>query len=221
MRPETKFIIVILVVIAIIAAYFAGALPMPRKTVQVSKTSRVKTITEKLEIPNTNYVAAIEGRIVSKGQFDIPLAPKNDSERFIVPNADLTVKESFAFTEPIARQWSPDAKLVFIKSLGAITLDGRSSQWQVIFHSAKTKKGYEIIIRGKSIISKKEIESDAEGAEPPKNWYDSGDAIKSLQSLPQFGGATASAISFSYSADSKKWLYVLATSRGTTSMPVN
>src|SRR3989338_6961807 len=73
------------------------------------------------------------------------------------------------------QRWSSDAKLVFIKSLGAITLEGKSSQWQLAFSSkTKVKKGYEIIIQADQIVSKKEIDSTAVGADLSKNWKDSG-----------------------------------------------
>lgn len=178
-------------------------------------------VEEQLIIPETKQISGTEGRIVTEGAVDVPLVPTSEGEKVIVQKAVLTVKGSYDLANPEAVTWSGDAKLVFIKSLGAITLEGKSSQWQLAF-SSKTKatKGYEIIIQGDKIVSKKEIDSTAVGADLPKNWYDSDGAIKSLQGSPQFASATISSIQFAYDLDSKGWLYALSTSRGVTSIVV-
>jgi hypothetical protein len=194
-----------------------------------SKISRVVDLTpdkpkvienENLVIPNTQKITGGEARMVEKGSVEVPLVPKNEGEKVIVSKAVLTVKGSYELAKIEAGKWSNDAKLVFIKSLGAITLEGKSSQWQLAFSSAlKPGKGYEVIIQGDQIVSKKEIDSTATGVDLPKNLKDSGAAIISLQELPQFSDATVSSIQLYYNLDAKAWFYSFATSVGTTSGP--
>ncbi len=209
---------VIAILIVLAAIYFFGWFPDLGRKLKILPPGKV--IEENLVIPDTQKVAVIEGRLVNTEAYKTPLVPKSDEERVIVPKAVFTVRNSYDVSINEARKWSEDAKLVFIKSLGAVTLEGKSSQWQIAFGSKSKKKSYEIIIQGDKIVSQKEIESDSFGYDLPKNWYDSGAVIVSLQALPQFSDATVSSINFYYNTDGKKWGYALATSKGTTSMPV-
>ena len=177
-------------------------------------------VEEKLVIPDTKSVAVADTRIPNKEAYNVPLVPQSGAEKVVVPNAVLTLKESHTKADINALAWAPDAKLALIKSLGAVTLEGKSSEWQVVFGSKVKKGGYEVIIQGDAVVSKKEIISKIYGYDLPKNWYDTNDAIKSLQSLPQFVGATVSGINFFFNADSKEWMYGIATSKGATAMPV-
>ncbi|MBI5147854.1 MAG: hypothetical protein HZA37_01745 [Parcubacteria group bacterium] len=180
-----------------------------------------RVINEQLVVPETKEFVALEGTTVYQSQIQVPLNPKNNAEKIIVPKAALTVKGGYALAAPEAILWSPDSKPVFIKSLGAVTLDGKSSQWQLAFSSkTKPQKGYEIVIQENLIVSKKEVDSGAIGADFPKNWFDSDGAVKSLQALPQFSEATISAINFFYNHDAKRWRYGIATSIGSTSIAV-
>jgi len=178
-----------------------------------------KVVEEKLVIPETKKITGGEGRSAEQGPVEVPLVPKTEAEKVVVSKAILTVKGSYALAASEAKNWANDAKLVFIKSLGAVTLEGKSSQWQLVF-SSKTKagKGYEIIIQGDQSVSKKEIESAGVGADLPGAWKDSGEIVASLQELPQFSSATVSTINLYYNTDGKLWRYVLSTSRGNTSM---
>lgn len=179
-----------------------------------------KIVEENLVIPETKKIFGNEGRFIEENSAaEIALVPKSEAEKVIVPKAILTVKGSYGLAVIEAQKWSSDVKLVFIKSLGAITLDGKSSQWQLAFSSkTKSKKGYEVIIQADQIVSKKEIDLTASGADVLKNWLDSDSAIKSLQELPQFSDATISSINFYYNSDGKIWRYVISTSKGTTSI---
>ncbi|MDP3057818.1 MAG: hypothetical protein Q8N37_04890 [bacterium] len=178
-----------------------------------------KVIEEKLVIPETEKITGGEGRTVDQGPVEVPLVPKTESEKVVVSKAVLTVKGSYDLAVLEANKWASDASLIFIKSLGAVTLEGKSSQWQLAFSSkTKSSKGYEIIIQGDQIVSKKEIDSAASGADLPSVWRDSGEVIISLQELPQFSTATVSTINLYYNTDGKLWRYVLSTSRGNTSM---
>ncbi|OGI85867.1 hypothetical protein A3A05_00715 [Candidatus Nomurabacteria bacterium RIFCSPLOWO2_01_FULL_41_12] len=179
-----------------------------------------KVVEETLVIPETKAVEAVVGRTPSTDKYAVPLVPTTEGEKVIVPNAVLTLKGSYDVALPKAQAWAKDAKLVFLTSQGAVTLEGKSSSWQVAFGSASKKKGYEVIIQGDKIVSEKEIPSTEYGYDLPTNWYDAGEAIVSLQTLPQFADATVSSINFFYNKDGKRWGYALGTSRGTTSMPV-
>lgn len=211
-------VIGIIVVAAIIAGlYFMGLLPSGILK-QLTPAKKPQVINENLVIPDTQKITAGEGRTVENGAVNTPLVPKDESQKIIVTKAILTSLGSYSISAPEAKNWSTDAKLVFIKSLGAVNIDGKSSQWQIVFSSAAQKgKGYEVIVQADQIVSKKEISSTATGADVPKNIKDSSDAVKSLQELPQFSDATISSINLFYNADGKIWRYALSTSKGTTS----
>lgn len=210
--------VIVIVIVIVIVLYFTGLIPSGvLKKLEFKKGPQV--IEENLIIPDTQKITGGEGRFAESGNVNISLVPKSEAEKVIVSKAVLTVKASYDLAKTEAGKWSAGAKLVFIKSLGAVTLEGKSSQWQLAFSSKlKLKKGYEVIIQADKIVSQKEIDSTAIGADLPKNWIDSGEAIKLLQDLPQFSEATISSISLYYNIDGKIWRYALSTSRGTTSV---
>jgi len=215
-------IILIIIIIAALGSVFYWLGSDKKITVAPGEEARkARVIQEKLTIPNTTSFTGAEGRVVDQGGVAVALVPKSEAEKVIVPGAELSVKGSYDFAQPEASKWSSDAKLVFIKSLGAVTLDGKSSQWQIAF-SSKTKKsrGYEIIVQKNKIVSQKEIESAATGTDIPANWFDSGEAIKTIQDMPQYNNASISAINFFYNFDAKEWKYGISTSAGVTSIRV-
>lgn len=230
MTPEIKEILKenkkTAVVSAVLLILALGALAVWFFAPDIIEKARIdiqggKVINEQLVVPETKEFTATEGTTVHQSQIQVALNPGNNAEKIIVPKAILTVKGSYALATPEAIIWSPDAKPVFIKSFGAVTLDGKSSQWQLAFSSKiKPKKGYEIIVQENRIVSKKEIDSEAIGADFPKDWFDSDGAVKSLQAMPQFSDATISALNFFYNHDAKRWRYGVATSIGSTSIAV-
>ena len=179
-----KKIIIVSAVVIIIAAILGTIYFVSPKSFESLKNltkiidltpEKPKVIEEKLVIPETKKITGGEGRFVSEGPVEVALVPKTESEKVVVSKAILTVKGSYNLAKQEAGKWSSDAKLVFIKSLGAVTLEGKSSQWQLAFSSkTKVKKGYEIIIQADQIVSKKEIESSAKGVDFPANMSDSG-----------------------------------------------
>lgn len=180
-------------------------------------------VQENLVIPDTQQIGVISFRfIIDYGAYNVPLVPKDDSERVIFPNAIFTLKEAHTKSLESVINWASDAKLAGIRSIGSITLEGRSSMWQIAYGSYIKQKGYEIIIQGDSIVSQKEVAwiGDDYGHNIPMNWYDSEGAIKILQELPQFSDATASSITLFYNQDGNIWRYTLATSFGGTSVHV-
>lgn len=211
--------IVVLLILAVLAA--TGFLKIPSKKIKEQKEQKKeRVIQENLTIPDTKSVSGNEGRLVASSSVDTPLVPKSDEERVVVLNAVLTVKGVYDLTVGEAEKSADDIKLSFIKSFGAVMLDGKSSQWQAVFSSESKNKTYEFIVHENKIVSSREFTPEVISADLPSNWYDSDGAIKSIQTLPQFADATISSISFYYNIDSKSWEYALATSRGTTSMPV-
>lgn len=177
-------------------------------------------VDEKPILPDTTEIKSSDRFNIIEGNTQTPLVPKSDGERVIVSKATFTVKGAFDFSKAEASQWSAKAKLAYVKSLGAVTLDGKSSEWQVIYVSSdKKNKGYEIIIFGDQILSKKEIESNFVGADVAENIKDSDNVIVVLQELPQYSGATLSAINFYYNNDIKNWRYNLVTSSGAVTVP--
>lgn len=220
-----KNLIIIIAVIIIIA--LAGGVyvfyPQVFKFMQLSPTtiekSKPRVVEENLVIPQTEKIIGNEGRTINEGDVKVPLVPKSEGEKVVVSKAVLTVKGAYNLAAVEIKNWSPDAKLVFIKSLGAVTLEGKSSQWQLAFSSvAKKAKGYEIVIQADQIVSKKEIDSTAVGADVPVSLNDSDIAVKILAEMPQFSDATISTINLYYNVDGKIWRYALSTSKGTTSV---
>ena len=217
-------IILIIIIIAALGSVFYWLGSDKKITVAPGEEARkARVIQEKLTIPNTTSFTGAEGRVVDQGGVAVALVPKSEAEKVIVPGAELSVKGSYDFAQPEASKWSSDVKLVFIKSLGAITLDGKSSQWQIAF-SSKTKKnrGYEIIVQKNQIVSQKEIESAAIGEEVPANFAnrDSSWAIARLADIPQFQTASITAIVFSYNQDANGWDYIIPNSFGKTAIRV-
>lgn len=223
---QQKNIVIILIGI-IIAAGVAGGLyvwypdvfkSLTRPATEIKK-EQPKVIEETLVIPQTEKITGMEGRTVEEGNVSVPLVPKSEGEKVIVSKAVLTAKGAYNLASFEAQKWSPDAKLVFVKSLGAVTLEGKSSQWQLAFSSMANKaKGYEVIVQSDQIVSKKEIDSTAVGADVPTNLNDSDVAVQILAEMPQFSDATISTINLYYNADGKIWRYALSTSKGTTSV---
>lgn len=223
---QQKNLIIILVAVIVIALGALGvyiAFPdmfksLTRPATEIKK-EQPKVIEETLVIPQTEKITGTEGRTIEEGNVNVPLVPKSEGEKVIVSKAVLTVKGAYTLASAEALKWSPDAKLVFIKSLGAVTLEGKSSQWQLAFSSAANKaKGYEVIVQSDQIVSKKEIDSTAVGADMPANLNDSDVAVQILAEMPQFSDATISTINLYYNADGKIWRYALSTSKGTTSV---
>lgn len=165
-------------------------------------------------------VSVRDGRSVLPSAYNTPLNP--DATRMDVTSeiAIFSIKMAYGKVLSDATNWSSDAALVYIKSLGVITSEGYSGEWQIVFGSKLKNSGYEILVYGDKVVSQKEISGTAFGYPIPINWYDSGDALISLRTLPQFARATVSAISFFYNEDGKRWGYALSTSSGTISMPV-
>lgn len=221
-KSTIVLVAVIVVVIAIGVVYFI--FPDVFKTIRTTITGeKPKVVKENLVIPDTQKISGVESRSVTQGPVAVPLVPKTEDEKVIVEKAVLTVKGSYNLAVGEAKNWTSDAKLAFVKSLGAVTLDGKSSQWQLAF-SSKTKKnrGYEIIIQGDQIVSKKEIDSKAVGADLPQNWQDSDYFVKKLQERPAFSDAMATSFLLSSTPESTdtKWWFSISTSKGTVTFEV-
>lgn len=219
MNQKNKILIVSLIIIIIITGVVLWyTSPSFKQTINIFE--RPVVVEESLVIPDTKIVEINTGRTPTNDKYQVLLVPTTEGEKVVVPNAVLTLKESYNLANGSAIGWSSDAKLVYLTSGGAVTLEGKSSQWQVVYGSELKKKGYEVIIQADKIVSEKEIISSEYGYLLPSNWYDASEAIKSLQTLPQFSTATVSSINFFYNSDGKRWGYALGTSNGTTSMPV-
>lgn len=213
MKLNLKIILMILLVLAI----GGGALYFFGKKVGIIETPP-KVVTDSITIPHSDKITGTEGLFVSKSEgIPVPLVPSNGGEVVVVVDAILTAKGSFDLAHKSALSWAPDAKLVYIKTLGTIMLDGRTSYWQLGFGSLKKKSGYDIVIKGDVVASATEVPTTVYGFELPKNWYDSGDAIDSVRTLPRFRDVTVSQINFFYD---KGWLYSVVTSVGSSVIPV-
>lgn len=214
-------IIISLVAIAVLA--ISGVIVWQKQSFfkhTVTFWEKPREINDTVAIPNTSKITTNDGRVfVSTGQ-KVALVPKTKGEEVIVSSAVLTIKSGFELANSEAKKWSLDAKLVYAKSLGTVDLNGKSSGWQYAFGSKQKKKGYEIIIERAGIVSQKEIEATSYGYDLPKNWYDSPDAIASIQSSAPFSNETLGSLLFFYSDNGKIWQYALATSFGNTILQV-
>lgn len=216
-------IIALIVVVGAVIYFF-----FPKLTAKFSKVvdldlGRPQVVKEELVIPQTEKITGAETRVVEKGNVEVALVPKSKSEEVVVAKAVLTAKGSYNLAKAEAAKWSAEAIPVFIKSLGAVTLDGKSSQWQLAFSSAAKKgKGYEIVIQGDQIVSKKEVESAAKGVAFPENMPDSGEFVKKLQERPAFSDATLSSFLLASTPESTdiKWWFSVSTSKGTVTFEV-
>lgn len=220
MNQKNKIIIIvsIIIVASVLGVFMWNKSPSLKNITTIFE--KPKVVEETLIIPDTKAVVGATARTPSTEHYAVPLVPTSEGQKVVVPNAVLTLKQSYDVALPKAEAWAKDAKLVFLTSQGAVTLEGKSSSWQVAFGSLLKKQGYEVIIQGDQIVSEKEIPSAEYGYALPTNWYDAEEAIISLQTMPQFADATVSSINFYYNRDGKRWGYALGTSRGTTSMPV-
>ena len=220
---KVKIILIIIIIAALGSVFYWLGSDKKIMVAPADEARKARVIQEKLTIPDTTSFTGAEGRVVDQGSVAVALVPKSDAEKVIVPGAELSVKGSYDFAQPEASKWSSDVKLVFIKSLGAITLDGKSSQWQIAFSSKmKKSRGYEIIVQKNQIVSQKEIESAAIGEEVPANFAnrDSSWAIARLADIPQFQTASITAIVFSYNQDANGWDYIIPNSFGKTAIRV-
>lgn len=218
MKKNLFIIIVAFVILAVGVSIAVWGARTGRK-VAIQGTPRV--IEETLVVPDTQEVHTADARMLEQGAVAVPLVPKSEEEKVIVARAELTLKGGYTAAALVAETWDDKALLVFIKSLGAITLDGKSSSWQVMFSSPNKKSaGYEVILQGKEIVSKKEVVSVAPGAVVPQNWKDLGEVIAELQQHPLYQDASVTAASFHLNPDNKKWYYNILTSKGANAIAV-
>lgn len=211
-----KIMWITVAIILLILASFGGYKWLQRTGSLPALVKSVIVVDEKLVIPETTTVVPNAGRTVEPGIVEAPL--NSDRGEVVSARAILTLKGGYNAALAEATAWAPDAALVFEKSLGVLTAEGKSGEWQVTFGSKAKKASYEVLVYADTIASKKEIPSNVYGFALPQNWYDSGDALLSLYSSPRYKEATVSSINFYYDTDEKKWSYALATSNGTNSM---
>lgn len=224
LKNKRKLIIILAVILLLVFIVFIIKILKTNKSnngqINDSQKFQGLIINDEIKIPDTSAITLNEGEVVPRGEYNVKIQPQSEAEQVIVAKAKLSLKEAYYLSKDKAINWASDQKLIFIKSNGALNLEGLSSSWQLVYGSKQKNKGYEIIIETDKIISEKEIESSARGFDLPVNWYDSGEAIASLSNLPQFNADTISAISFYYSQAANSWAYGLATDNGkkTTSM---
>ena len=136
-------IIIALAVLVIVGGVLFWNSARKERRIMVQGTPRV--IEEHITIPDTQAVNEADARLLEQGAVAVPLVPKSEEEKIIVPQAELTLKGGYAAAADTARQWDDAALLVFVKSLGTVTLEGKSSSWQAMFISpGKENIGYEI-----------------------------------------------------------------------------
>lgn len=207
-------IIIITVVVALLVGvtiYYGGIQKAGLNILQRERTINEAPIPRVLE-----KASAVDGRFVVATGEQIPLV----SNKRVIIEGGKTLKDGYFIAEPVAILWAVDAKLVYVRSLGTVNVDGVSSGWEVAFGSKAKKKGYVISVVGGVVMGKNEVDSKSSGYALPTNWYDSGEAIKTISSLPQFVNATISGLNFYYNEDGKRWGYAVSSSLGTVSIPV-
>lgn len=181
-----------------------------------------RVVDEVIKIPTGSFRTNTSGWFPGKEAYKVPLNPQNNSERVVVTGAVLTPYGAYTLALPAAQGWAPDAKLIFMKSLGTVMVDGKSLGWQVVFGSKTKKGGYELVVERDALITQKEISSSVFGADVPGNFIER-DAVWAIQRLaenPQFSSATMTGLNLVYNADAKAWDYVIAHSFGGSSVRV-
>ncbi|HAS84531.1 MAG TPA: hypothetical protein DCS23_00435 [Candidatus Yonathbacteria bacterium] len=222
MTPKNKIILIVsvLIVASVLGVYLWRTSPIFRKTVTFFEKPVV--VTETIKVPETKFITGGEGWYANSDAYKVPLAPEREGEKVVVAGAVLSPRGAYLIALPIAQAWSADAKLVLIKSLSAVTLEGKSQGWQIVLGSRTKKKGYEVVVEGETIVSKKEVPSSSYGADVPKNFADRDAvwAIAQLATNPQFKEATMTGLNFTYNLDAKAWDYIIANSFGGTEVRV-
>lgn len=158
----------------------------------------------------------VDGRTPSTTGEKVPVM----SDRKTVIEGGKTLKEGYFIAEVEALLWSKDAKLVYVKSLGTVTMGGISSGWEVVLGSKEKKKGYAVAVVNGAVASRGEVALGSFGYDLPKNWFDAGEALKAISTLQQFKDVTISGMNFYYNEDGKRWGYAVSHSKGTESIPV-
>ena len=169
-----------------------------------------RVITSSLALDDLNIAKVGQGEIVVRGEYDVKIQPADDSEKVMLAGATTTLKQAHEIAYPEAELWAEDVKLISISSAGALNIDGHAAAWRLLYASARLERAYEIVIKGDSIISRRELEAETAGNNLPRSWYDSDEALLSLRYLDQFKDETISAISFYYSPVAASWAYGVA-----------
>lgn len=181
-----------------------------------------RVVDEVIKLPTGSLRTSTDGWFPGKEAYKVPLNPQNSGERVVVTGAVLTPYGAYALALPAAQGWAPDAKLIFMKSLGTVMIDGKSLGWQVVFGSKTKKGGYELVVERDAVITQKEIPSSVFGADVPDNFIerDAAWAVQRLAENPQFSSATMTGLNLVYNTDAKAWDYVIAHSFGGSSVRV-
>lgn len=214
------FIFIVIVAVIFIAVIWYAYQNSPTFKESTTFWESAKVIDEKIVIPKTEVVDTIDARIGGTGGQSIALVPKTKGEEVVVPNAELTLRNALTLALVAGKTWASDAKPVYIKSLGVVTLEGKSSTWQVMSGSRTKKVGYEVIVQGPQILSEREVFSSDFGGILPESWKDLDVIIKELQSHPLYKDATISGVSFYYDNKTKTWYYGIQTSKGMSSIKI-
>jgi hypothetical protein len=216
-------IAIFLLAVVALAVFFnekSSRAPLKERIVVPEEVS----LEEDLVIPDTKSISENDSRVLAGNLAGISLSP-GDNEKVIVPKTVLTMKTAYDLATAEAAEWDSAAKLSFIKSLGTITVDGQSSQWQLVFGAeSKDGKAYEIIIRKDKIVSQKEIDSTTgvAGVDLPAVWPDSGEFVKRLQKDPNFSGASINSFLLGSTPESTdaKWWFSVGTSKGVATFEI-
>ncbi len=173
-----------------------------------------RVIEEDLSIPDLKNANGIDGRSLNASPYLTPLAPKSASERVVIPLAKLTLKQGLLLSQANAGNWSSDAKLIYAKSFGAVTLDGKSSQWLYVFGSERKESASGIVVRGDKVIAELELATSEYGHELPREWLDAKEHISSLAASPDFAERSIGGLSLYYNEDSGAWSFGIALDKG-------
>lgn len=173
-----------------------------------------RVIEENLSIPDLKLANGIDGRSLSASPYLTPLVPKSASERIIIPLAKLTLKQGLLLSRTNAGYWSSDAKLIYAKSFGAVTLEGQSSQWLYVFGSETKKSASGIVVRGDKVIAELELAAGEYGHDLPSDWLDAKAPISSLAASPDFAERSIGGLSLYYNEDSGAWSFGVALDKG-------
>src|SRR3972149_3024679 len=120
---KVKIILIIIIIAALGSVFYWLGSDKKIMVAPADEARKARVIQEKLTIPDTTSFTGAEGRVVEQGSVAVALVPKSDTERVIVPGAELSVKRAYDFAQPAASKWSSDAKWVYINILSSSALE--------------------------------------------------------------------------------------------------
>jgi hypothetical protein len=138
----------------------------------------------------------------------------------IVPDNGLEGQEAESLALAKAKEWHLDVILAYMTS--SSTMKAVTDSWRLIFVSPTLKKrGYEITIKDKQIISAAEIDYSGQGGEfPAETEITQEQAIGRVRKIPGYENVKILKVEAIYGPTGKTWYWGVETDKGTVSVEI-